>query len=146
MSAEFIIELGEWDTLRAAASEIREQVFVREQHVPMEMELDQWDAVSLHALARRADGSVVGTARLLPDGHIGRMAVLAEARGHGAGSQLLLALLQAARVRGHTSVLLNAQTHAVPFYARFGFVVEGVEFDDAGIPHRVMRLSWDGSR
>ena len=138
-SAEFSIELGGWDTMQSEASAIRYAVFVAEQKVPVEIELDEWDARSLHALARDKQGDAVGTGRLLPDGHIGRMAVLHSARGQGAGSALLLALLQAARERGHSEVVLNAQTHAVPFYRQFGFVLDGDEFDDAGIPHVAMR-------
>lgn len=139
MPADISVELGDWQRLRGAATAIRERVFVLEQNVPADLELDEFDAVSLHALARGADGEAIGTARLLPDAHIGRMAVVAGARGRGVGSRLLLALIEAARARGEREVLLNAQTHAIPFYARFGFVAEGEEFDDAGIPHRSMR-------
>ena len=135
------IELGDWAALRERAQPVRFAVFVEEQRVPAEMELDEHDAVSLHALAVDAAGTVLGTGRLLPDGHIGRMAVLRQARGAGVGSALLRALLQAARDRGDREVLLSAQTHAIPFYERFGFVVDGKEYDDAGIPHRQMRLS-----
>jgi predicted GNAT family N-acyltransferase len=135
------IELGDWAALRERAQPVRFAVFVEEQKVPAEMELDEHDAVSLHALAVDAAGTVLGTGRLLPDGHIGRMAVLRLARGAGVGSALLRALLQAARDRGDREVLLSAQTHAIPFYERFGFVVDGKEYDDAGIPHRQMRLS-----
>jgi predicted GNAT family N-acyltransferase len=134
------VELGDWQRLRAAAEPIRFRVFVEEQKVPAEMELDEFDAVSLHALARDAAGRALGTGRLLPDGHIGRMAVLPQARGQGVGAALLRALMQAARDRGEREVALSAQTHAIAFYERFGFVVEGEEYDDAGIPHRMMRL------
>lgn len=139
MAEPLRIELGAWDRLRAAAEPIRFAVFVEEQSVPAEIELDEFDAVSLHALAFDASGVAVGTGRLLPDGHIGRMAVLPRARGAGVGSAMLRALMDAARARGMREVMLNAQTHAMPFYARFGFAPEGEEFDDAGIPHRAMR-------
>jgi predicted GNAT family N-acyltransferase len=133
------IELGAWDALREAASRIRFSVFVEEQKVPAEIELDDWDAKSLHALAYDAAGTVVGTGRLLPDGHIGRMAVLAPARSTGVGTALLTALMQAARERGDRDVVLSAQTHAVPFYARLGFAVEGTIYQEAGIDHVDMR-------
>lgn len=133
------VELGDWARLRAAAEPIRFAVFVEEQKVPADIEVDEFDAVSLHALALDATGAPVGTGRLLPDGHIGRMAVLSRARGCGVGAALLQALLDAARARGDRTVMLNAQTHALPFYARFGFIAEGEEFDDAGIAHRAMR-------
>lgn len=133
------IRLGTWDELRAQAVPIRYTVFVEEQKVPAEIEIDAQDPLSLHALALDADGVAVATGRLLPDGHIGRMAVTQSARGRGAGTAVLLALMQAARERGHREVVLSAQTHAVPFYARIGFAAEGGVYDDAGIPHIDMR-------
>lgn len=137
--AEVTIELGAWEELAREATPIRHAVFVEEQGVPVEIELDEWDAVSLHAIARDGAGRAIGTGRLLPDGHIGRMAVLKGARGSGAGTSILLALMDAARKRGHREVVLNAQTHAAPFYRRLGFVEEGDVFDDAGIAHIAMR-------
>jgi predicted GNAT family N-acyltransferase len=136
------IELGNWVAMEQRAAPVRFAVFVEEQKVPAEMELDEFDPVCVHALAVDADGKVLGTGRLLPDGHIGRMAVLREARGTGVGSALLRALMQAARRRGDRAVVLSAQTHAIPFYRRFGFVAEGDDYDDAGIPHRQMRLEF----
>jgi predicted GNAT family N-acyltransferase len=129
---------GTWAQLGAAASAIRHAVFVDEQGVPAEMELDAFDAVSLHALA--CDGDVaLGTGRLLPDGHIGRMAVHRGARGAGVGSLLLGALMQQARQRGDTAVVLHAQLPARGFYERHGFLSEGEVFMDAGIEHIAMR-------
>lgn len=133
------VRLGAWIDLRDEAAPIRYAVFVDEQKVPAEIELDDWDALSLHALALDAQGRVLGTGRLLPDGHIGRMAVLQSARGQGVGTALLRALLQAARARGDREVVLSAQTHAMSFYEKEGFIAEGDEYDDAGIPHRQMR-------
>jgi predicted GNAT family N-acyltransferase len=137
--AELRILLGSWDELRDRATPIRFTVFVEEQRVPAEIELDDWDARCLHALALDDAGRALGTGRLLPDGHIGRMAVLREARGTGTGTALLQALMQAARESGHRDVVLSAQTHAVPFYARLGFAIEGEVYDEAGIPHVDMR-------
>ena len=133
------IRLGPWDELRALAAPIRFTVFVEEQKVPAEIELDAQDPVSLHAIAFDAAQAPVATGRLLPDGHIGRMAVLPQARGSGVGTAVLLALMQAAREGGHREVVLSAQTHAVAFYARQGFATEGEVYDDAGIPHIDMR-------
>ncbi len=130
---------GNWDALGAEASRIRLEVFVEEQRVPLEEELDARDAQCLHAIAYDADGRAMGTGRLLPDGHIGRMAVRKAWRGQGVGSLLLNALMDAARLRGDAEVVLDAQLQARPFYARHGFVEEGGTFMDAGIPHRVMR-------
>ncbi|MCS6945945.1 MAG: GNAT family N-acetyltransferase [Sutterellaceae bacterium] len=138
-SADVRIELGDWPRLRAEAEQIRFEVFVREQKVPAEIEIDADDPRSLHALARDAGGRAVGTGRLLPDGRIGRMAVRAEARGHGVGSAILQALIEAARQRGVREVVLHAQQHAVAFYTRHGFVAEGEPFEEAGIAHQLMR-------
>jgi len=128
------IELGHWDQLRQWAAPIRQEVFVDEQQVPADMEIDEQDPQSVHAVAFDATDAV-GTGRLLPDGHIGRMAVLKSARGAGAGSALLRALMDEARRRGHRATVLSAQTHAVPFYQRHGFSVISGEYLDAGIPH-----------
>jgi predicted GNAT family N-acyltransferase len=127
-----------WEEACAAARPLRLEVFVREQGVPVELEWDAMDAVSLHALAYAGDGRPVGTGRLLPDGHIGRMAVQRDWRGRGAGTAILLRLIDEARRRGDARVVLHAQTHAAGFYARHGFTVEGGEYEEAGIPHVTM--------
>ena len=129
-----------WDKAREDASRVRFTVFVEEQRVPAEIELDQHDEASLHVVAYERD-TPVGTARLLPDGHVGRMAVLKDWRGRGVGAQMLAVLIRMARMLGHREVVLSAQTHAVPFYRKHGFVEEGSEYMDAGIPHRDMRLA-----
>lgn len=131
------VVLGSWAELAAEAAPIRFEVFVEEQRVPAEMELDEFDALSCHALAL-ADGRPVGTGRLLPDGHIGRMAVLEGWRGQGVGAAVLQALIAEADRRGMAQLALSAQTHALGFYARFGFVAEGEVYDEAGLPHQVM--------
>ena len=133
------IRLLTWEEARSEASRIRFAVFVDEQKVPAESELDEHDPQCIHALATDASGRVVGTGRLLPDGHIGRMAVSQEARGQGVGGAILEALAERARQRGDPEVVLNAQVQAMDFYRAHGFVEEGPEFDDAGIPHRAMR-------
>ncbi len=140
MSAALAVRLGSWDELSAQASPIRFTVFVDEQKVPVELELDEFDPLSCHALALAGD-EAIGTGRLLPDGHIGRMAVLAGWRGRGVGALLLQALIDEAKRRGMARVVLNAQTHALGFYARFGFVPEGEEYEEAGLPHRTMGRS-----
>ncbi|UJP03110.1 MAG: GNAT family N-acetyltransferase [Nitrosomonas sp.] len=116
-------------------------MFIREQQIPEELEWDQFDAVSVHALAVNNAGQPVGTARLLPDGHIGRMAVLKEWRGQGLGSALLTTLLRVLIKRRQFEAQLHAQTSAIPFYKKFGFQVVGKEFMEAGIPHVKMTLS-----
>jgi len=144
----FRIELCPWESAREHATPIRFTVFVEEQQVPEEIELDAHDASSLHALARDAEDAVVGTGRLLPCeengdrriGHIGRMAVLAPWRGRGVGSAILRALVEAARSRGDTDIVLAAQVQAIGFYRAHRFAAEGEEFLEAGIVHRLMRL------
>ena len=110
------------------------------------MELDEHDPQCVHALAYAADGTVVGTGRLLPDGHIGRMAVLKARRGQGIGGAILESLVAVARERGDAEIVLSAQTHAIGFYCRHGFAVEGDVYPDAGIPHQDMRLLPSHSR
>ena len=134
---EVAIRPADWRADREILRAIREEVFVREQSVPADLEWDEFDAQSRHVVAM-ADGVPVGTGRLLPDGHIGRMAVVREWRKKGVGNALLMALLHEARNRGMSRVLLNAQIQALPFYLRHGFHVEGEEFVEAGIPHRRM--------
>jgi predicted GNAT family N-acyltransferase len=132
------IELMPWDKAQAHAAPIRFTVFVEEQGVPREIELDDQDIAGIHAVA--FDGAqAVGTARLLPGGHIGRMAVLKGWRGRGIGALMLKSLMRAAKGRGDLEVALSAQVHAVPFYRGHGFVEEGSEYLEAGIRHRAMR-------
>src|SRR5438270_5250372 len=102
------IELLEWEGAQREAMRIRFTVFVEEQRVPADLEMDENDAQCVHALAY-ADGQAIGTGRLLPDGHIGRMAVLKEWRGQGAGRAMLRRLIEAARQGGHREVALAAQ-------------------------------------
>jgi predicted GNAT family N-acyltransferase len=113
-------------------------VFVEEQKVLEALEWDGIDADCRHVIAENASGEPIGCARLLPDGHIGRVAVLASARGQGVGGALLARMIALAAELGHQRVVVNAQTHALAFYERHGFVAFGPEFDDAGIPHQAM--------
>ncbi|MBI3433176.1 MAG: GNAT family N-acetyltransferase [Hydrogenophilales bacterium] len=136
-----IFTIGETDWIRDAArlGTVRRAVFIDEQGVPEAMEWDEHDAVSVHFLAVANDGSPIGCARLLPDGHVGRMAVLPAWRGHGIGRGLLAAVLRTAQARGLRTLRLSAQTHAAGFYARAGFVPLGPEYEEAGIPHVAMQ-------
>lgn len=133
------LTLGDWDSQREQARAVRYEVFVVEQNVPLALEWDEMDAQCVHALVFDDEGRAVATGRLLPDGHIGRMAVRKSARGQGIGGLILEALIEQAKKRGDHAVALNAQTHAEPFYQRYGFVRDGEEFMEAGIPHIHMR-------
>lgn len=144
MKTRFTIALMAWNEALPLARAVREDVFIVEQNVPRELEWDEWDERSDHAIALDGSENAIGTARLLPDGRIGRMAVLRPWRRQGVGAGLLDALLQLARSRGMAEVALHAQTHAEGFYRRFGFLVAGEEFMEAGIPHLPMSLSLSG--
>ena len=121
---------------------LRHRVFCEEQGVPEELERDAHDAGALHLVALDASGAVVGTCRLVQRGPamvLGRMAVESTARGQGVGARLLDLAHAEAAAAGAREVELHAQREAVAFYARFGYAAEGPEFQEAGIPHRVMR-------
>jgi hypothetical protein len=135
------VELMPWSDARLHARAIREAVFVVEQGVPRALEWDEWDERSVHALAFDGAGNAVGTARLLPDGHLGRMAVLGDWRTRGVGSALAHALIEHARSRFFVEIILSAQTQAAGFYRRLGFSERGPTYEEAGIPHVEMRLS-----
>ena len=117
------IEIVDWTAAQQRVMPLRMQVFVVEQGVPPEIELDEFDPLSRHAVATDARGEVVGTGRLLPDGHIGRMAVASAWRGRGVGGSVLEALAAEAARRGLPQVMLNAQVQALAFYRRHGFVL-----------------------
>jgi len=135
----FCVRTACWTRDRAALQAIRHGVFVIEQQVPVELEWDGLDEGCAHLLAEDAAGRPIGCARLLPDGHVGRMAVLEPWRGRGVGRALLRAAVDRAQAAGFAIVRLNAQVHALGFYEREGFEARGEVFDDAGIPHRAMQ-------
>jgi predicted GNAT family N-acyltransferase len=135
----FTVRVADWQRDQAALRSIRNEVFVTEQRVPETLEWDDLDATSLHALALDSEGRAIACARLLHDGHIGRVAVRASWRKRGVGAAVVLHMMELARSQGHRVVILNAQTQALPFYARLGFVRSGPDFEEAGIPHCEMR-------
>lgn len=141
MGAEpgFRVRGADWREDGDAIAALRTAVFIDEQRVPPALEYDGLDPDCVHVLAEDDSGAVIGTGRLLPDGHVGRMAVSAPWRGRGVGRALLAALLACARARGLAAVELHAQTTALGFYERAGFVAEGPEFEEAGMAHRRMR-------
>lgn len=133
-----IVKIVSWGNTKAILRGIREAVFILEQHVPQELEWDDYDSQCTHVLALTDNNKPIGTGRILVDGHIGRVAVLAPFRGKGVGSKILSALINFAKSQGMQRVFLHSQSSAVPFYERHGFVVVSDEFMDAGIPHRTM--------
>ena len=139
--AAFTLYETDWACDASRLSAVRRSVFIEEQGVPEALEWDEHDAVSLHVLATTGDGTPIGCVRLLPDGHMGRMAVLPAWRGYGIGQALLAAILGAAQTRGLSTLKLSAQTHAAGFYAAAGFTAVGAEYEEAGIPHVAMQKS-----
>ncbi|WP_406392177.1 GNAT family N-acetyltransferase [Streptomyces sp. NBC_00882] len=148
----YVVRVAEDPADREACFTVRKQVFVGEQGVPEDIEYDAYDAVAVHVLAVREDGVPLGTGRLLHGaasagktggdmtvGSLGRLAVTQVARGLGVGAALVRAVEDAARARGLVAVDLHAQTHALGFYERLGYVAYGPEFPDAGMAHRAMR-------
>jgi predicted GNAT family N-acyltransferase len=147
MTYPFTVSLVCWHDGEPLLRAIREAVFMREQHVPAELEWDGLDNACRHALALSMKGDAIGCGRLIPPrngkspAHIGRLAVLPEWRGKMVGTGVLEALLDYARSMKYPEVIVHAQAQAKPFYRRFGFEEEGERFMDAGIPHILMRLS-----
>lgn len=137
------LRITDWPEAQPLVMPLRLAVFVDEQGVPPEIEQDEYDPVSRHAIAVDASGAVIGTGRLLPDGHVGRMAVAAHARGRGVGAQVLAALLAEAAQRGFSRAVLHAQVAAEGFYARYGFRRSGGVFMEAGIGHIIMERPLD---
>ncbi|MDI9853663.1 GNAT family N-acetyltransferase [Comamonas sp. 17RB] len=137
------LESGNWNDLGRSAERLRVDVFVREQGVPPEIEMDEYDPICRHVVAFNRLNQAVGTGRLIGDGpgvgRIGRMAVARELRGSRVGRQVLDCLVEAARTRGDSEVVLHAQCHAQNFYTRAGFVPEGEVYAEAGIDHITMR-------
>lgn len=136
----FTITQTTWHKHQHALSQIRRRVFIEEQGVPEDLEWDAHDDASVHLMAWDLGATPVGCVRLLPDFSVGRMAVLSEYRGLGIGSALLAAAIEYAQEADWPFVTLSAQTQAIAFYQKAGFVVESEEYLDANIPHRDMRL------
>ncbi len=140
MGNPFTVSLVSWHDGEPLLRAIREAVFIREQGVPEELEWDEFDEVCRHALALSLSGEAIGCGRILPNGHIGRIAVMQPWRNQKVGTALMEALLDEARSRKYQQVDVDAQVQAVPFYLNFGFAVVGEQFMDAGMPHIKMTL------
>jgi predicted GNAT family N-acyltransferase len=134
------IQILNWQENESALRFVRKAVFILEQQIPEDLEWDEFDSISMHILALNSDAEPIGTARLLPDGHIGRMAILKEWRGKRVGSAIMERILQEMIRRDMRKAKLNAQVTARNFYGKFGFQASGKEFMEAGIPHIKMTL------
>lgn len=135
-------EIVDYRTHEDLIHAIRTEVFVHEQSIPPELEVDEDDWVSQHVLACY-DGSAVGTGRLTPRGRIGRVAVSRPIRRRGVGFCVMEKLLEVAKQNGHQEVVLAAQYHALSFYEKLGFQPEGDLFMEMGIAHMMMRKMLD---
>ena len=140
MSDSYQLVLTDWQCSRKQLESIRRKVFVLEQKIPEVDEFDAADENSSHVLAFSKKRDAVGTGRIEATGKIARLAVLAEHRNRGVGSAILERLIEEARSRGYKHVFLHAQTHALDFYKKFGFVSDDKTFMEAGIPHVLASL------
>ena len=134
------IEQTNWQDSSETLSAIRHQVFVKEQHIPESLELDGQDDNATHWLVSAPDKTPIATARMLDNGKVGRMAVLADYRGKGVASALLRRIIRFAQSREMDSLTMDAQAHAAELFERFGFDTESEPFDVAGIPHATFTL------
>jgi len=138
------LTVGDWAALGMQASALRQDVFVQEQGIGAHMVWDDADANAVHAVVCNRLGQPIATGRLLQHApgvaRIGRMAVNRGLRGSQLGREVLVALIDAARLRGDTEVMLHAQTSAEGFYRRLGFAVRGPVFEEAGVQHIEMVL------
>ena len=137
---QFDIAEANWKFQQKELSGLRRLVFIVEQSVPADEEWDGQDEEAWHWLATSPDGQPIGTARLLADGQVGRMAVLPDFRGKGIGAALLEQIRGKARRLGMSALFLHAQRHAEDFYVKAGFAVVGEPFLEAAIPHIKMTL------
>lgn len=133
------IQPADWRAFAEDLLKVRTAVFVDEQSVPPELEIDGLDDQCFHVRAVTASGETVGTARLLPDFHIGRMSVLKPWRGQNIGAAMLQYLISEAQHRGAKEVILSAQVSAIGFYQKFDFQIISEPYLDAGIKHVDMR-------
>jgi predicted GNAT family N-acyltransferase len=140
MMTEYSIQFADWKEDKELLTALRHQVFVGEQKVPVEIEIDDMDSQCQHIKACLEDKQIIGTARLLPDNYIGRMCVAKEYRRQGIAGAMLEFIIQHARHQNFKSLHLNAQISAQPLYESYGFVADSDIFMEAGIPHRHMSL------
>ena len=141
-----MIEICDWRVEEAGIRHVRHTVFTLEQGIDSALDFDGRDADCVHALARDDERNAVGTARLQPEGKIGRIAVLPAHRSRGLGRALTRALIGAAEARGLDEVYLHSQVRVAGFYAGMGFRTQGEPFMEAGIEHIKMALSLRASR
>jgi predicted GNAT family N-acyltransferase len=140
---DFQVEIADWANDQDGLIAVRTEVFVNEQKVPADLELDDHDLEAIHLKALDQQGTIIATARMLPNQYIGRMCVQKSWRGLGVGLAMMRFFIGLARENGISSLHLNAQVSAIPFYRRLGFEVDSEVFMEADIPHQHMTLIMD---
>ena len=135
----FRVQSGHWDKLEQDAKFIRKQVFIIEQNIPEEEEWDDQDMISDHFVVYDQD-QPIATARLLQNNSVGRAAVLKAYRGQGIGRMIMLEIIRQAHQQDRKFLHLSSQVHAISFYEKLGFSIQGDAYDECGIPHIKMQL------
>jgi predicted GNAT family N-acyltransferase len=135
----FRVQSGHWDKLEQDAKFIRKQVFIIEQNIPEEEEWDDQDMISDHFVVYDQD-QPIATARLLQNNSVVRVAVLKTYRGQGIGRMIMLEIIRQAHQQDRKFLQLSSQVHAISFYEKLGFSIEGDAYDECGIPHIKMQL------
>lgn len=135
----FRVQSGHWDKLEQDAKFIRKQVFIIEQNIPEEEEWDDQDMISDHFVVYDQN-QPIATARLLQNNSVGRVAVLKAYRGQGIGRMIMLEIIRQAHQQDRTFLQLSSQVHAISFYEKLGFSIQGDAYDECGIPHIKMQL------
>ena len=133
------VQSGHWNKLEQDAKFIRKQVFIIEQNIPEEEEWDDQDMISDHFVVYDQD-QPIATARLLQNNSVGRVAVLKTYRGQGIGHMIMLEIIRQAHQQDRTFLQLSSQVHAISFYEKLGFSIQGDAYDECGIPHIKMQL------
>ncbi|WP_151708245.1 GNAT family N-acetyltransferase [Acinetobacter junii] len=135
----FRVQSGHWDKLEQDAKFIRKQVFIIEQNIPEEEEWDDQDMISDHFVVYDQN-QPIATARLLQNNSVGRVAVLKAYRGQGIGRMIMLEIVRQAHQQDRKFLHLSSQVHAISFYEKLGFSIQGDAYDECGIPHIKMQL------
>ena len=138
---DITVSIVNWSDRQAEIASVRRTVFIEEQNVPENLELDGKDPDCRHVLACDKSGAPVGTARIHANGRIGRMAVLREYRRLGIGREIIRVIIHYGRDNGIADFHVSSQVGAVGFYEKMGFEPYGEEFEEAGIMHIGMRLA-----
>ncbi|AZM39203.1 GNAT family N-acetyltransferase [Acinetobacter sp. WCHA39] len=134
------VKHGRWDQLQQDAKLIRTQVFICEQGITEADEWDDQDLISQHFVIYDQD-QPIATARLLENNSVGRVAVLKAYRGQGLGQMIMLEIISYAQKQRRSVLTLSSQVHAISFYKKLGFTVQGNSYDECGIPHIEMTMS-----